>query len=193
MIATVDLIEDFLVDPPGAAEDVRRKPPLLRGLSAFLLGGLSAGLVSALFSSARGLAWVWPSLALACLWHILVGALMTAVFHFVAEASGGEGRASSLFVLLGFSDLAWALVLPAAMLANALRPDAYWPLPLLLFTGGLLAFALRVRSVRTNYGLSSARATMVVVLPYAAAAVLSALVFLLAAWSMVAQAIKLFR
>ncbi|HAH08457.1 MAG TPA: hypothetical protein DCM05_18350 [Elusimicrobia bacterium] len=192
MIATADLIEDFLLDPPRAAEDVRRKPPLMRGLAAFLLGGLSVGLVSALFSSSRGLAWVWPSLALSCLLHILGGAIMTAIFHFVAEASGGEGRASSLFVLLGFSDLAWALVLPAAMLANALRPDSYWPLPLLIIFGGLLTFTLRVRSVRSNYGLSAARATMVVVLPYAAAAVLSALVVFLFAWSMVAQVVKLF-
>jgi len=191
-LASLDLIEDFLLDPPGAAEDVRRKPPLARGLAAYLLGGLSVALVSTLFGSARGFAWVWPSIALACLWHVFAGAVMTAIFHLIAEAVGGEGRASSLFVLLGFSDLGWALVLPGALLANALRPDSYWPLPLLLLIGGLLTFWFRVRSVGHNYGLSMARATMVVVLPYGAAAVLSVVVLLLAAWSMVAQAIKLF-
>jgi hypothetical protein len=192
MSSTLDLIEDFLLDPPSAAEDVRRKPPLARGLAAYLLGGLSVALASTLFSSTRGFAWVWPSIALSCLWHVFAGAVMTALFHLIADAAGGEGRASSLFVLLGFSDLGWALVLPGALLATALRPDSYWPLPLFLLAGGLLTFSYRVRSVSHNYGLGMGRSTAIVVAPYLAAALLSVIVLLLAAWGMVAQAIKLF-
>jgi len=188
----IELIEDFLLDAPRAAEDVRRQPPLLAGLGAYLLGGLSVALAFAVLQPGGALGGAWPFLTLSCLWHVFSGAVMTALLHLIADALGGQGRASSLFVLLGLSDLGWALLLPAALLSRALLPGSLWPFPLMFLFAGTVTLLLRIRSVKDNYGIGLGRAWLAVLLPYAALFVLSLLGLALATWGVVIQIVKAF-
>ena len=188
----IELLEDFLLDAPRAAEDVRRKPPLLAGVGAYLLGGLSVALAFAVLQRGGALGGAWPFIALSCLWHVFSGAVMTALLHLIADAAGGEGRASSLFVLLGLSDLGWTLLLPAALLSRAMLPGAVWPFSLMFLFAGAVTLLLRVRSVKDNYGIGLGRAWLAVILPYAALFVLACLGLALAMWGAVMQLIKVF-
>jgi hypothetical protein len=186
----IELLEDFLLDPPRAAEDVRRKPPLFTGLLSFVLGGLSVALAFAVLQKGGAFGGVWPAAALTCLWHVFSGAVMTALLHLIADAAGGEGRASSLFVLLGLSNLGWTLILPAALLSRALLPGSVWPFSLMFLFAGGLTFLLRVRSVRDNYGIGIGRAWLAVLLPYAALFALAFLALALAMWGLAVQVVK---
>ncbi|MBI5244002.1 MAG: YIP1 family protein [Elusimicrobia bacterium] len=191
-VSALDFLEDFLADPPAAARQVHRKPPIAAGLAAYVLSGMGVALAYAVFERGLSFGLPWPAIIFSCLWQVITGALMTALFHLIADAAGGEGRASSLFVLLGFSSLGWSLLLPAALLCRAALPGAFWPLPLLMLSAGLVALWLRVRSVKDNYGIGLGMAWLVVILPYAAGVALGAVGLGLAMWAALAQYVKLF-
>ncbi|MFA6030729.1 MAG: hypothetical protein WC969_12800 [Elusimicrobiota bacterium] len=185
------IFADFLLEPVRAARRVRERTPLGSALLAFIFAGCSLAAADAVLGRGTGFGGLAFALALACVLRLTTGVVMTAAVHLSAEALGGQGRAGPLFALMGFSDLGWALLPPAALIARALGRGA-WTGVVLAAAAGLVVLALRARSVRLHYGFSRARAWTAVGLPYLAAAGLALLALGFAVWGTVHQLVKVF-
>ena len=114
-----------------------------------------------------------------------MGILQTGLVHVVAEVCGGKGRAVSLFVMLGLSELAWALVLPSMLVVQAFFPDSKWGLPLVSFVVSLICLLLKVRSIRLNYRFGSLQAWFSILFPHLAVAAAVFFMMLAAIWDVV--------
>lgn len=188
---TLSVIADFIEAPEEAARRTRESPRIAAALLAFVAAGTSVFLAQAVAGRGGALWSLWVSWAIACLWHLLSGAAMTSFLHLSAETVGGRGRALPLFVLVGLSDLGWALALPAVLIARVFFPDASWPSWVLLALAGLLVLCLRARSIRLNYGLSAGRSWVAVSIPYAGAALMAGAFASLAVFGLVQRLMRL--
>ena len=178
-----EILSDFIEDPPRAAEVVGRGRPVALGVLAFLSAGVSVFLAQALLRPAGLSAVSGFSLAFHCGWQIVSGFFLAAVLHLLAEASGGgslRGEASGLFVLLGLSESAWALAVPAALLLRLLAPSAWGARTALFAAIGLATLILKARSVRDNYGMSMGKAWLILLAPILAVSALIAALVLFA-------------
>lgn len=189
----LDLIAGFIEEPERAAEAVRRERPVAAGLLCFVLAGTSLFLAAQFLWRGSFLLPPSPlSWALLCLWRLAAGFLMAGTLHLLADAFGGEGRASSLFVLFGLSELPWSLALPAALLLRLSPWDGRLAPWLLLSVVGTISLSLKARSLGWNYGLSSGKAWLLLLSPYLAAAAFFACCLSLAAASLAFAVLRLF-
>lgn len=187
----LDVVADFIEDPARAAEAVREDPPIGLGLAAFALGALSVFLAQAVAGRSSLFGASWAALAILCLWRVFWGLLGAAVLHLTAEVVGGRGRALPLFVLLGLSDLAWALALPGVLLCQAFLPGPRWGTAAVFMVVGFVSLSLKARSLSHNYRIGMTRAWLALSAPLLAAmAALFAFVSL-AVWGAVGQLLKL--
>jgi hypothetical protein len=166
----ISVFYDFMEDPERAAQQIRQDPPVLLGFFAFLVSSFSTFLAEALTGRLGFLGASMLSMSIAILWHLGIGLLQAAVVHVVAEASGGEGKVVPLFVLLGLSELAWALVLPGVLVVQAFFPDSPWAIAGLFFAVSLIVMYLKVRSIVLNYGFGVLQALFALIFPLLAAA-----------------------
>lgn len=191
---SLELFDDFLEAPARAGETARERPSLGLGTFAFLMGAAHLYLAHALSGRFGVLGLSLASAGLLALWRLAAGAVETAVVHLAAEAAGGRGRASSLFMLMGLSELvACALAVPGVLLAQAFFPaHAGWAIRAALWASGLISFLLKVRGVRLVHGFGSGRAVFVLLLPWLAFMVAAGGLALLAAWGAARQVLSAF-
>lgn len=185
------LLAEFLLEPVRVARRVRERTPIGAAFACYAVAGVSLAAADAVFGRGTGFGGIAFALALACVLRLTTGVLMTASVHLSAEMLGGQGRAAPLFALMGLSDLGWALLPPAALVARALGRGA-WTGAFLGAAAGLVVLSLRARSVRLHYGFSRARAWTAVGLPYLAAAGLALLALGFAVWGTLHQLLKVF-
>lgn len=172
-----DALYGFYESPAGAAAAWGERAPAGLGIAAFMLCGVSLVVSQSLVGgAARHLFGLMPwavVLAGAALAPVVFGFLAAGVFHLTAEMLGAaRGSARGLFVLLGLSDFLYVLYLPLVFATEVFLPGAELLRGLGFAALTLGAFALKVASVRGNYGLGAGRAVVVVFLPYAAAVLL---------------------
>src|SRR5262249_9065597 len=143
------------------------KPPFGLGIFCFLISGLSLFLAESMSrhflpvpSGPIGLSLIW-------IWRLGIGILMTGFLHLLSELIGGHGSAFGLWVLLGLSDLIWALALPIVLFLRIIglahNTFVVWAMLTVLGFGSL---ALRAWGIRQNYGLDPARAWTLTCIPY---------------------------
>lgn len=151
----LDLFLDFLEAPERAARHVVEARPVRAGVLAFAVGGASLLASVGAFAplpTLRALPWaagLWAG------WELAAGLLTASVVDFML--SDGGRRGTCLFVLLGLSELAWAVFLPVGLLVLAARLG----LPGWLFAFSVFFAAslwLKVRSVRDVYGVPPLKA-----------------------------------
>ncbi|MBI4376926.1 MAG: hypothetical protein HY549_10810 [Elusimicrobia bacterium] len=183
----LELIYDFFEDHVRAASAVRERRPIALGVLCFLIGGLSVFAAQAL-SYRLLLSVSWSSCALLLLWKLAAGFLLVAVLHLLLEMGGRQGSAAGLFVLFGFSELAWALALPLVMLARLFSP--LWPLTAIFLGVTFWSFLLKARSLQDSYQISAGRAWMTLALPYLG---MAALGLALASLALLSLALHLFK
>jgi len=169
MVATdgFGLLYEFIEDPRVAAKHADLRPPVATGVAAYLLAAGSMYLTRPLLGDG-GLSWF--GLAAVCAWNLATGILFAAGTHLFAEILGGRGRVVPLFVMLGFSELAWSLAVPGALLLNALRPGDVLAGKILIATAGTVVAVLKARSIRFNYRFGRGQAWSSLLAPYAALA-----------------------
>ncbi len=185
----VELFYDFLEYPERAAETAAERPPVAFGVAAhcaaaatlFLAQSLSGGGVF----GASGTA-----LVMYCVWNVASGFLMAALVHLFADGLGGEGRVIPLFVMLGYSELAWSLALPATLITLAIFPDSPWPSYAAVSLVGFVVFLVKVRTIRLNYGFTRLQAAVSLTAPYVTIAAVLILGFGGMIWMMIAAAAK---
>ncbi|BBB91213.1 MAG TPA: Yip1 family protein [Methylomusa anaerophila] len=99
--------------------------------------------------------------------------LSAAVLSFIAELYGGQGTVLGLFAALGFSHLPRIAIIPAwvfvAIMPPVTRPVLMGIIGLAVVTWTL---ALNVAALRGAYGLSGAKAVLVLLTPILAVAIL---------------------
>ena len=181
----IDVFYDFIEDPERAAQAVRHDAPLVLGVCAYLLSAGSLFLAQAISGKTGLFGLSWISLTFVLVWSIGIGILQTGLVHLIAEVCGGKGRAISLFVMLGFSELGWALVLPGVLVVQAFFPDTRFGLPIVSFLVSLIVLLLKVRSIRLNYRFGSVAAWFSILFPQLALAAGMAFVFLAAVMDVV--------
>lgn len=186
------LYQDFFEAPESSVREVQDRLPLAAGASAYLLAALSIFLARALFGGGRLFGGYGPTLAMTAAWHLGAGFLSSAVIHWLAEGFGGKGRALPLFVLLGLSELAWALVLPLAFLLRAAAPGSAFAFPACMAFVGAGVLCLKARSIRLNYGLGPGSSWLVLLLPFLLAAAALALTLSLTLWGAALQVSRMF-
>lgn len=169
-VSSIGVFYDFIEDPERASEAVRRTPPIGLGLLAYAFAAFSAFLAEAITGRLGIFSASLVSLTVLLVWHLGVGIMQTALVHLVAEVSGGEGRAAGLFVLLGLSELAWALVLPGVLVVQAFFPDANWGISAVFLAVGILCLWLKLRSIQLNYRIGGVHALFALLFPYLAVA-----------------------
>lgn len=161
-----ELLAEFIEEPQKAARLAAERRPWPAGLLALAVSGASLFLAQAVTRHFMPVADGPASFALVCIWSILAGFGLTAALHLLADAQGYSGSGAGLFVLIGFSELAWAMVLPVALVLKAVRLDSWFALLLLLSVVGIVNMRLKARSIRHVYGISAARAWGLLALPY---------------------------
>ncbi len=181
----INVFYDFIEDPERSAAAARRHAPLVLGSFAYLLSALSLFLAQAVSGKTGLFGLSWMSVSFVIVWSVGMGVLQTGLVHFIAEVCGGKGRASSLFVMLGLSELSWTLVLPGVLVLQAFFPDFKWGLPIISFVVSLICLLLKVRSIRLNYRFGSLQAWFSILFPQLALAAAFCLVLIAAAWDIV--------
>jgi len=181
---------DFIEAPVLAAEETRAHPPVAFGALGYILAAMSVFLAQAVYGEEALLGLSWFSLSLTCVWNLGTGFLLAAVVHLFAESLGGRGRVVPLFVLLGFSELAWAVFLPGVFIVQAVLPESRWALKFLFVSVGTMTLLLKARSIRHNYRFGSLPAWISLLAPYAAVALSLTLLTAAALWGLIHQILK---
>lgn len=193
MIAYLEILNDFVEDPRRAAAEVRERRPWGLGLACFLASGLSLFVAQSLSRRFLLLPPGPVAMAFVVSWHLVAGVVFTGVLHLAAEASGGEGKAGGLFVLLGLSSLVWTLAVPVVLLLKLAGADGWLATAAMLAVLGWASLALKARSLRDNYGLGVARSWFLLSLPYAAAALAAMALVSLAVAGILLSLVRIFR
>lgn len=178
-VSAIELLYDFLEDHVRAAAAVIERQPLFLGVVCWALGGTSVFMAQALAGKLTVVSFTWAGLGLSILWKLALAVVTVALLHLFLEMQGAKGSASALFVLCGMADLAWALAVPATMLAQAFMEKPGWTVTGLFAAIGLLSFSLKARAIQDAYHVSAGRAWMTLSLPY-----LGAVLAVLAAFSL---------
>lgn len=176
----LELIYDYFEDHVRLAAHVRESRPVAMGIFGFMVGGLSLFVAQALTNRLHVLSFSWTSLAVTLVWKIAAGFLLAAVIHMFLELQGLKGNAVSTFILFGFADVSWALVVPAVLIAKSFSHSSL-PITVIFLAVGFLTLSLKARSLQDGYQISSGRAWFMLGLPFflAAAAALLALSLLI--------------
>jgi hypothetical protein len=182
---SIDAFYDFIEDPERSAEIIRREAPLLLGVCAYLLSAASLFLAQAISGKTGLFGLSWMSVSVVLVWSIGMGIVQTGLVHLIAETCGGKGKVTSLFVMLGFSELGWTLVLPAVLVVQAFFPDTPFGLPIVSFLVSLIVLLLKVRSIRLNYQFGNLAAWFSILFPQLALAAGLTFVFLAAIMDLV--------
>lgn len=189
---SLNIFYDFIEAPERSAAALREDPPVGLGLAGYLFSALGLFLAEALTGKTGLLGPTLVGLSAILVWHLGSGVVQTALAHIVSEASGGRGRVLSLFVLMGLSELGWALVLPGVLVMQAFFPEARWSVHLVFGGAWLVVVWLKLRSIRQNYGFGALPACFALLFPYVALAGSMAFVLLIAIWSSVQKLSGLF-
>lgn len=91
--------------------------------------------------------------------------LFSGVTHLFMDLTGARGAAGRLFLAFGLSDYFFALLVPLAFFSKLGAPGAFLSVCLVL----AIVVTARVRYIRRLYPVSSNKALLGVLLPYAAA------------------------
>lgn len=165
-VISFEVLAEFIEEPKHAARLVAERKPWPLGLAAFFVAGGSLFLSQAVSRHFLPVASGPASLLAVCLWTLVCGFMLTAALHLLADAQGLAGSGVALFVLVGLSELVWALVLPASLILRAARADSFFTLLPLLGLAGIVSLRLKARSIRHVYGVSAAKAWSLLMLPY---------------------------
>ncbi|MBI4347678.1 MAG: hypothetical protein HY553_12545 [Elusimicrobia bacterium] len=187
-----EVLAEFIEEPKHAARLVAERKPWPLGLAAFLVAGGSLFLSQAVSRHFLPVASGPASFVAVCLWTLVSGFLLVAALHLLADAQGLEGSGVALFVLVGMSELVWALVLPASLVLRALRADSFLTLLPLLALAGILSLRLKARSIRHVYGVSATKAWGLLMLPYMGSFLIVAAIGAAALVSAAVSIVKLF-
>ena len=193
MNAALELFSEFIEEPQHAARLAIDRRPWHLGLLALVVSATSLFLAQPVSHHFLPVASGLASWFLVCLWTVLTGFLLTATLNLLAEAWGGSGSGVALFVLVGMSELAWALVLPCALVLKAVRLDGWVSLFWLILFAAVASLRLKARSLRHVYGLSGTRAWALLLIPYIGAFVLVSAVGAAAVVSAVVSLAGLFK
>lgn len=163
----LETIYGVLFQPRVAMKKLAVEPPLFLAIVLYVFVDVFSG-----FASYTAWSDLLPSGILSFLspYFFIVGVAVqllvwfgvTAVFHLIAEFVGGRGSGVTLLTLIGLAQLPRLLYPPLALILNPISP----------LIAGLASFAfniwiviLYVLAVSSVYGLSTARAVLVVFLP----------------------------
>ena len=174
MSAAIELLCEFIESPQRAARLAAEQRPWHLGLGALVASATSLFLAQVVSRHFLPVASGPASWMFVCLWFALTGFLLTATLNLLAEAWGHAGSGVALFVLVGMSELAWALVLPGALILRAFGLDGWLSAFALLVVAGIESMRLKARSLRHVYGISGARAWSLLLIPYVGAVLLVA-------------------
>ncbi|PCI40576.1 MAG: hypothetical protein COB53_00870 [Elusimicrobia bacterium] len=161
----VELFYDFLEHPERAARAASERPPVAFGVAAYIAAAATFFLAQSL-SGVNAFGSSWIALLMYCVWNVASGFLMAALVHLFADGMGGEGRVTPLFVMLGYSELAWSLALPVTLITLAVFPDSMWPSIIAMGSIGFIVFLVKVRTIRLNYRFSRLQAAVSLAAPY---------------------------
>ncbi|MBI5630999.1 MAG: hypothetical protein HY921_08960 [Elusimicrobia bacterium] len=187
----LSLVYDYFEDHVRAAALINERRPLAFGILCFLIGGLSLFMARALGQRLVFLSFSPGSCALALLWEVACGFLLTATLHLILEMGRIKGNAAGLFVMLGLADLSWALCVPLLLVGQWLIPHAGWTASAVFSLAGLLNLSLKARSLQDNYHIGAGRAWLTLGLPYLAVLGAILLSFALALLALMLQLVKL--
>lgn len=185
----IELLYDYLEDHVRAAAAIRERKPLAMGVLCFVFGGVSLFVAQALTSRLHVFGFSVSAAALAALWKVITGFILTAVLHMMVEMSGKTGSASSLFVLFGLADLSWALAVPLVLIARACGASP-WVVSFIFLSIGILQLTLKARGLQDNYQLAPGRAWLTLSMPYLATAALVLVMLSLAVVGLVIQLVR---
>ncbi len=188
-----EVLAEFIEEPKHAAKLVTERRPWPLGLAAFLVSGASLFLAQTASRHFLPVAMGPASFVATCLWTLVCGFLLTGALHLLADAQGHAGSGVGLFVLVGLSELVWALILPASLILRAVRLDSILSAALLLLIAGVLSMRLKARSVRHIYGISATKAWSLLMLPYIGSFLFVAAVSAAAVASATLSLVQLFR
>jgi hypothetical protein len=185
----IELLYDYLEDHVRAAAVIRERKPLAMGVLCFVFGGVSLFVAQALSARLHVFGFSLSAAALAALWKVITGFVLTAVLHMIVEMSGKTGSAASLFVLFGLADLSWALAVPLVLIARAFGASPW--VGTIIFLGiGILQLSLKARGLQDNYQLAPGRAWLTLSMPYLATAALVLVMLSLAVVGLVVQLVR---
>lgn len=166
MTFALELLSDFLENPPRAARLAAERRTWFLGLVCLAVSGASLFLAQAVSRHYLPLPAGPASLVCVCLGSVLGGFVLAGSLHLFADAWGLSGSGTGLFVLIGLSELTWALILPCALVLKAVGLDGWLSVLALVSIAGVLSMRLKARSLRWVYGISAARAWSLLALPY---------------------------
>jgi hypothetical protein len=160
----MELLLDFFEAPDRALATVVEQRPIRSGVSAFAAGGASLLFATGLFQPLPALRWLPWAIALWGGFKLLSGYLTASVVHFIVSKPKDD-RGPLLFVLLGYSELVWTLLVPIGLICLAVR----WGVGGWLFFFIALefwSFWLKIRSVRDLYEVPTFKALAAVSASY---------------------------
>ncbi len=192
-LSALELIFDYFEDHVRAASAIEQRRPVALGVIGFLVGAVSLFVSQALAQRLTLLSFSYTSCLLVVVGRLAAGFALAAVVHLILEMGGVRGSAASLFVQLGLADLAWAVAVPLVILLRLVYPGSTWPATGLFAVLWLLTLSLKARGLTDTYHVSTGRAWITLILPYAAVVVASLLMLSLAAVELAVQLFKAFR
>ena len=186
------LLSDFIEEPEAAAQAAAVRPPIALGVFFYFLSAGTVYLAEMVAEKSVLFGGSGFGLGIVCVWNAAWGLLLSSLVHVFAEGLGGRGKATALFALLGFSEMGWLLLLPAALIAQAVSPGGTALFRAGFIFAGLLVFALKSRSIRLLYGIPAMQAAAALAAPYVSLIIAVALGMLVGIWSLAAAAFEAF-
>jgi len=179
IVEYIDLLADFYGAPVEQAGRLARDAPIGLGVLCFLLFGATLIVAHAFRGGSSEFLFKllpWGAVVLLSgLIPLVLGYLLAGILHLTAELLGArQGSAAAMFVLLGLCQLLYVLYLPVVLTTEVFSEDPGALRACALLAIGALSLALKVASVRGNYGLGAGRALAVLLFPYASALGLAA-------------------
>ncbi|OGS50909.1 MAG: hypothetical protein A3J79_13065 [Elusimicrobia bacterium RIFOXYB2_FULL_62_6] len=156
------VLSDIIDDPQGLIGRTRAGQLGSAGFLGYLLGVFSLFIFLRIFSVVPDGIYSFGSILLLVLG---LNFFLAGTMHLFLQMTGAEGDALKLFLLFGFTELFWVVIIPLGFFAklNYLAPMVACLVCLLII---LLA---RISLVRRLYTISRGKALLALTLPYAAA------------------------
>ena len=157
----VSAVSDLLDGPHEFVRDAKNAGLGWTGLAAYALGVFSCYVFLRLFSAVPPGIYSFSNIFLLALG---LNFFFAASIHLFLEMTGSEGSAVRLFLMFGFTELFWGLLVPLGFLAKlgCLTPVSDFLLCFLFVIIG------RIAMIKRLYSVSSNKAFLAVGLPYAA-------------------------
>ncbi len=119
--------------------------------------------------------------------------LLTAIFHLVAETSGGRGKGSSLYIVLSLALIPFWLITPAAIILKSLGKEGFLLfLALRLITLGWIV-ALFMIGIREVYHFSWGKTAAIFILPLTGISIALFILFLFLLIILFLSAVHIFK